>query len=59
MILQNNYSSGNKINSNGIVDRHSDGDVEFESENSVELLPGFKASGAVNFKAIITGCTPE
>lgn len=53
------YSSGNVINANGLVNRNSDGDVEMESENTIDLIPGFKATGAVNFEARTAECVPE
>jgi len=59
VIDSDTYKSGNKINARGTVDLNSGGDVEFESQNSVELLSGFSAGGDVNFEIRMRTCDPN
>jgi len=58
-IQSDTYSSGNIINANGLIDRHSGGDVKFESEHRVNLMSGFESNGAVNFEIKNTTCNPD
>lgn len=56
VLLSSTYSSDNVINSNGTIDENSNGDVLFESKNTVDLLPGFSAEGDVNFEVKMQDC---
>lgn len=59
LITSGTYQSGNRTNAYGTINRHSEGDVIIESENNVNLLPGFKAEGAVNFEVRIVDCNQQ
>jgi len=52
------YSSENIIYTYGLVNINSNGTVEMESENFIDLLPGFNANGVVNFEAKNAECNP-
>jgi len=53
------YRSSNIISASGTVGIQSGGNVELESQNMVELMPGFVADGDVNFEISMQTCVPN